>query len=326
MFLDLQSPAAQVGEHVAVRGQGLGHLRTERGHLVEGVEEQLQRIVRAHQPADVRGDGGQNVIPAQHQAVLGIEQAQMVGGVTGRVHGHPFTAREAERLGIAQAHGGTGQVQHARDASSHRHAGATSPRNVHRRPAPRGGVPGPAHRRARLSTVDRQRVVEVDVVGFARIPEHAEPLVRDDVATGVGSQPVRTAEVIGMAVGDDHGVDVLQRHPDLLKAPLDHGVAVLVGKAGVHHRDATLVLQHVHVHVSESGDGDGELGPQHTRRDLEDLVTGRQLLLFRRSGRGRGHETRVVVGGPAVPPERGGCQVAVAAGSVDSTFTKTRSR
>ena len=131
---------------------------------------------------------------------------------------------------------------------------------------------------------------------FGGIPEDPKLLVRDDVAAGVRLQPVGSAEVVGMAVGDDDRVHPLQGNPRLVQTLLDHGVTGLLRKTRIHQGDAPFVLEDVHIDVTKTRNGDGQLGPKHAGGDFQDLVTRRQLFLLGGT-RGRiGHDSRVLPG------------------------------
>ena len=95
------------------------------------------------------------------------------------------------------------------------------------------------------------------------------------------AQPGGAAEVVGVAVGDHHGVDPRQRHVGP-RQPVEQAVPRLrSGQPGVDDGEAALVLERVAVDVTESGEHDRQLHPQDAGCDLGDLLGGGLLLLLR---------------------------------------------
>jgi hypothetical protein len=116
-----------------------------------------------------------------------------------------------------------------------------------------------------------------------RGPEMEVP-VRDDLRTRLLGEAHGTAEVVGMGVGDDDGVDVLHREARLAQPVLDGLPGARPGEARIDDRGAFGVEQRVAVHVAEPGQVDGELHSQHIRGDFGDLLRCRFLLLSLRHG------------------------------------------
>jgi hypothetical protein len=123
--------------------------------------------------------------------------------------------------------------------------------------------------------VEQLREVVVGLVG-----QGAELAVGDDVGLGHDAQPAGATEVVGVAVGDQHGVDPFGGGAELGHPMLQRGEAGRIRHARVDDGEPVGVLQQVAVDVSEPRQADGQLGPVHARSDLRDLVVGRQLLLL----------------------------------------------
>ena len=183
------------------------------------------------------------------------------------------------------------RLDEPRYSASNRVAHLALPWNVVSGSTPRSGIP--------RTTLHRNvgRVLDVDVGRFGRIPEHPEPRTRDDLATGLFLEPVRTAVVVGVTVGDHDRMHPLEWNSGQTQAMGDGFVVGGGGETRIDHGDATVVLEDVHVDVSEPGHVDGQLGTQDSGCDLVDLLGGRQLLLLGWSwsrrlgvGVGLGHE------------------------------------
>ena len=61
----------------------------EAGDLVEALEELVERVGAGDEAGDVRRDRGQHVVAGEHDAVGGVEQAEVVVGVARRVERRP---------------------------------------------------------------------------------------------------------------------------------------------------------------------------------------------------------------------------------------------
>ena len=221
------------------------------------------------------------MVAGEHHAELGVVQAEVVVGVARRVHGHPFAARQFDRLpvderprrlwrGERRVHRFTGR-EDAVEELLRRPAATSAPRCRF------GEVP--LHRRGAI-------VGRVDVEGggilvsgeIGPVEHRAKRLVRDDVGAGFVAQSHGTAEVVGVRVGDDDRVDVVDGEPGAPEAVDEVVPRFRAGEAGIDDGDAPFVLQHVAVHVAEPRHVDGQLCPQHSGGDLGDL--GRRLFLL----------------------------------------------
>ena len=282
--LDGVDPAGQVGERVAVGGQ---HHR----HAVHG-RDPVERLdvagdgVAVDQARDVGRDGGQHVVARQQHALGGIPQAQVVVGVARREQGEPVAAGQPDRGRVGQAQAGVRRTEPLEGGSEPLHDRLAVLRD--------GVVDGRAPRRLDVPRQVRVGVVEVVVEGLAGEVEGVEPglerLRRDDAGTGRLGQQAGGAEVVGVRVGDEHGVDPRHRDAGRLEAGAEGVPAGLARQTGVDEGDAVAVLQEVGVHVAEAGQVDGQLQAQDAGRHLRDLVGGGLLLLLgdlRRPGTGR---------------------------------------
>ncbi len=275
VVLDGLDAAVEVDERMAVRRQHPLHVR-ELVHAVEGGEELGEGIGRRRETRDVRGDRGQDVVAGQDETGRGIEEAQVVGCVPGRVEGHPLASGELDDVGVVEAPGRGGGADGFAQAGEVQHALLASPLVVEAGTAPRRGPEG---RHLRLD-------LGIDIAGLGRIPPGREAAVADDLGPGLGAEPARPAEVVRVAVGDDNGVHPPQWQVGLGQAVIESGPRLGPRQAGVDQRDAPLVLEGVAVHVPEPGHRDGELEPQDTRADLGHRGRRRLLLL---AERGRSH-------------------------------------
>ncbi len=102
--------------------------------------------------------------------------------------------------------------------------------------------------------------------------------MRDELGAGFARDAPRATEMVGVRVGHDDGVHVLQaevggREPMLQRLP-----GLRARETGIDDGETAVVDQAVHVDVAESRHPDRQLHAQHARRDLGDL--GRRGLLF----------------------------------------------
>ncbi len=137
----------------------------------------------------------------------------------------------------------------------------------------------PLHRRGAIVgrvEVERIRILVTGEVG--PVEHRAERLVRDDVGAGFVAESHGAAEVVGVRVGDDDRVDVVDGEAGAPETVDEMVPRLGAGEAGIDDGDAPLVLQHVAVHVAEPRHVDGQLGPHDSGGDLADL--GRRLLLL----------------------------------------------
>ena len=101
MFDDVLGSPAEILERMAVRREcdrDVGHV----GHPSQRAEEEIERIGLGRQPTDVRCDRREYVVAGEHDSEFGVVQAEMVVGVTGGVHRHPFPPRQLDRLPVDQ--------------------------------------------------------------------------------------------------------------------------------------------------------------------------------------------------------------------------------
>ena len=198
----------------------------------------------------------------------------MIVGVTRGVHGHPFATSEADALRFVEPHAGSRHLHEPRHASCQVHRDAPFPGHVHRRTAPRRGLERRPHGECHLFGVEVARLV--------RVVEGAEESMCHDLGARCRPDALGTAVVIGVTVRHDNRVDSREWHADLAEPFVECGPRLFGGHAGVDHRHATIVFEHVHVHVTETGDVRGQLRSQHARGDFGDLVCRRQLFRLRR--------------------------------------------
>ena len=120
-----------------------------------------------------------------------------------------------------------------------------------------------------------------------------ERVVRDQLGAGLACDAARAAEVVGMRVGDHHGVDVLEPVAGGLQPLLQRLPRLRARQARIDHGEPAVVDEAVHVHVTETRHPDRQLHAQHAGRDLGDLFRRRLLLLAGRARRSRlrvGHD------------------------------------
>ena len=85
--------------------------------------------------------------------------------------------------------------------------------------------------------------------------------------------------MVGMGMGDDHGVDPLDGQAGLLEPRDQLQPGFAPRQARIDQGDASFVFHGVAVDVAQTGKGDGELHPDHPRSDLGGVGGGRKLLL-----------------------------------------------
>ena len=153
-------------------------------HPVERVEELGERVVGVADAGDVRRDRGQHVVAGQHDALGRVVQAQVVGGVAGRVHGDPLAPGERHHVGVVEPAGGLrapscrrGTPRGERPIELLSAAGAAG------RPTAAGRSHGPC--RGRLRGLVGGGRLGVLGVGLGGVPPHAEALVGDDVGAAL---------------------------------------------------------------------------------------------------------------------------------------------
>ena len=121
------------------------------------------------------------------------------------------------------------------------------------------------------------------------VPCHTEGAVRDDRRIGLLRQSAGVAEVVGMAMGDEHLRDVLRLETSGPEPGLERLPALRTGQPGVDDGDALFADDCIGVDMGEPGKCDRQLHAQHSRRDFGDFLA-RRLLLLPRHGGGRGRE------------------------------------
>ena len=160
---------------------------------------------------------------------------------------------------------------------------------------------------AALGVALRREVVDGDLgllVGGLGDAE-AEAAVRDHARAGLLREARRAAEVVGMRVGDDHGVDVAHAQPGPREAGLERAPGRGPRQPRIHHRGAALVEERVAVHVAEARHADRQLHAEHRGRDLGHLLARRLLLLLARPRHGPGTASTPRRGAPGLSRARG---------------------
>ena len=67
-------------------------------------------------------------------------------------------------------------------------------------------------------------VLNIDIGWLSWVPHHAELAMRHNVGAGLVAQPASTTKVIGMAMGDNHGVHGAQWEAGCFEPCLEHNV------------------------------------------------------------------------------------------------------
>jgi hypothetical protein len=149
--------------------------------------------------------------------------------------------------------------------------------------------------------VGRGQVLGLDVVDRvharalgAGLERRAEGGVGDQLPPGLGRQPAGAAEVVGVRVGDDHGMDPLDRDAGLGQALPERLPRGRAGETGIDERGTPAVEQGVGVDVAEPGQGDRQLHAEDARAHLGHLGGGGLLFLLSRSA----HRTGTVLDRP----------------------------
>ena len=65
------------------------------------LEKEVERIFRWHHSADMWSNAGQDMIATNHQSMFGVEQTQMVGGVSRGMNRNPIATGKAKVFGIS---------------------------------------------------------------------------------------------------------------------------------------------------------------------------------------------------------------------------------
>ena len=93
-------------------------------------------------------------------------------------------------------------------------------------------------------------------------PTSSERSMGHDLGAGLGAQPTRTTEVIGVTMGDDHGMHPFERKSPRFNRSVSAAYRVLARQAGVDHGHAALVFQEIAIHVPETGHVHRQLAAQ----------------------------------------------------------------
>jgi hypothetical protein len=109
-----------------------------------------------------------------------------------------------------------------------------------------------------------------------------ERTVRDQLGARLAGDAPGTAEVIGMRMRDDDGVDVTQLEAGGLQPGLERLPRLRAREPGVDDSEAALVEEAVRIHVAETGHPDRQLHAQDAGGDFDDLLARRLLLLLLR--------------------------------------------
>ena len=189
MLADGLGPSGEVGEGVAVGRQDHRDIGAERRHLVERVEELRERVAPS-ETADVRGDRRQHVVTRHHHALCRVEQAEVVLGVAGRVHGDPLAVAERQGLGVLDAHRRPGDAGESGHDPGQHVPRPQARRHLHRLATPRRRIERAAASDERRFVAGRGvggRILGVEVARVETVPEHLEATVGDDVGTGLAA-------------------------------------------------------------------------------------------------------------------------------------------
>ena len=314
-----------VVERVAVRGEPEPHAVELRDEIERG-EVRVQRVA-VRRARDVRGDRRQHVVAGEQHPVLGVVEAEVVERVAGRVDREPVAPGEPDRRRRG-APGASGRAACTRSRMARIITRRLKRRHRVLAPAPRRGA-APRHRLA--------LVLDGVLVGDRRRARGARRTTGRcrRAASSIASCSSRSASSVDSVApfrSSDHVVNalcVMSSAPAsclIRPAPPKWSgcecVTITVwmslkpkpavarrvfsafhdfgpGQARVDDGEASVVDEAVHVHVAEAGHPDRQLHPQHTGRDLGDLLGGRFLFLLLGSGPGR-----LGTGRPADAPRR----------------------
>ena len=99
------------------------------------------------------------------------------------------------------------------------------------------------------------------------------------LGSGLLGEASGAAEVVGMRVGDEHGVDVFDGKSRALQPVLDRPPGARAGEARIHHGGSLAIEDRVAIHVTQSRHTDRKLHPKYVGTNLHDLGSGGLLLL-----------------------------------------------
>jgi hypothetical protein len=94
--------------------------------------------------------------------------------------------------------------------------------------------------------------------------------VCDDLRPRLAREARRAAEVIGVRVRDDHGMDIARLQVGLREARSGAPSTCRARQARIDDRGAALVGNRIAVDVAEAGQPDRQLHAQHASRQLGD--------------------------------------------------------
>ena len=106
--------------------------------------------------------------------------------------------------------------------------------------------------------------------------------MRDQLGVCLTGDATGAAEVVGVRMRDDDGVDVAQLEPGGLQPGLERLPGLRTGEPGVDDGEAALVDEAVRVHVAEAGHPDRQLHAEDAGGDFDDFLARRLLLLLLR--------------------------------------------
>ena len=282
VLLDLAAPAGEIREGMAVGREREGDALEGRDP-VEAGEELGQRIGAGDQARDVRGDRRQHVVAGEEDTIGGRVEAEVVVGVTRRVHGHPLAPAERDDVLVDDPPARLWRPHPSATEQAHgleRHPALH--RRLERSPAPRlldrpRSVPGAGGTVRCVGVVGQ--FVGTGVVTLVGVEPGAERGMGQHVCSGLVAQDPGAAEVVRVAVGHDDGVHVLHRIAGPPQAVDQRVPRRLARQARIDHGDPAVVTQGVGVDVPEAGQRDGQLHPEDVGGDLDHVLGGRLLFL-----------------------------------------------
>ncbi len=287
--LDGVDPLGQVLERVAVGGQAQVHARQLR-HLVEGGDEVVEGVVgHRAQARDVRRDAGQHVVAGQQHAVLGVEQAEVVGGVARRVHADELPSAQPDALAVGHPPVGPGGHEVAAGDAALDPARRARPRaaaaSASGRPTGSSGRSGPAGGPARRRRRSRARG------DSTRSGSSRSKKVRKSVAV-TSSAPASRRSFSALPKWSGCEWVTTTVWTSFTFAPTWRRRSLIAFHVAGPGSPGSIAVQpsssskQVHVDVAEPGEVDRDLSPEDPRRDLGHLRLGVLLLLAHRSGDG----------------------------------------
>ena len=268
--LDGPDAAVEIAEGMAVGGEDELHA-AEAAEGLQRLEVGPERVGERREPGHVRRDGGQHVVAGDEQAGVGVEEAEVVSGMPRGVEGDPLPPGEADPVAVGQAMGRDRRAEPRQEVP----------------PGEAGGPEMAADETPGFSTPGRpppraQAVARVISLRSSRpgLQPGVEALLGDELGARLVGEATRAPEVVGVRVGDEHGVHVADLEARRVQPALEGAPRLPSGEAGVDNGGPPLVEEHVAVHVAETGELDRELEPEHARTDLGHLARGGLLFLL----------------------------------------------